>query len=189
MRKVIFFMLTAVDGYFEGPGHNIDWHNVDEEFNDFAIEQLNSTDMLLFGRVTYEMMASYWPTAEAKANDPAVAGAMNALAKIVFSTTLDNADWENTRLVKDNVAEEVGQLKRQSGKDMIVMGSSDLAVSLAEMGLVDEFRIMVNPVVLGEGKPVLSGIKGRLNLKLLKARTFGNGNVLLYYAPQEAGKS
>ena len=98
-------------------------------------------------------------------------------------TTLDKAEWENTRLIKDNVAEEVGKLKQQAGKDMIVMGSSGLAVSLAEMGLVDEFRIMVNPVVLGEGKPVFSGIHGQLKLKLLKARTFGNGNVLLYYAP------
>ena len=105
------------------------------------------------------------------------------LALIVVSTTLDRADWENTRLIKDNVAEEVGKLKQQAGKDMIVMGSSGLAVSLAEMGLVDEFRIMVNPVVLGAGKPVFSGIQGMMNLKLLKARTFGNGNVLLYYAP------
>ncbi len=183
MRKVIFFMLTSVDGFFEAPGHNIDWHNVDEEFNEFANEQLNSTDMLLFGRVTYEMMAGYWPTAEAKASDPEVAGAMNALQKIVVSTTLDSADWENTRLIKDNVAEEVGKLKQQAGKDIIIMGSSDLAASLAEMGLVDEFRIMVNPVVLGEGKPVFSGIHGQMKLKLLKARTFGNGNVLLYYAP------
>jgi len=185
MRKVIFFMLTSVDGFFEGAGHNIDWHNVDEEFNEFANEQLSSTDMLLFGRVTYELMASYWPTEQAKADDPEVAGAMNALPKVVVSTTLDKADWENTRLIKDNVAEEVGKLKQQAGKDMIVMGSSDLAVSLAEMGLVDEFRIMVNPVVLGAGKPVFSGIQGRMNLKLLKARTFGNGNVLLYYAPGE----
>src|SRR5258706_5790319 len=125
MRKVIFFMLTSVDGFFEGPGHNIDWHNVDEEFNDFAIDQLNHTGVLLFGRVTYEMMAGYWPTPEAKAADPEVAGAMNALQKIVVSTTLDSADWENTRLIKDNVAEEVGKLKQQAGKDMIVMGSSD----------------------------------------------------------------
>ena len=183
MRKILFFMLTSVDGFFEGPNHDIDWHHVDEEFNDFANDQLASTDLLLFGRVTYEMMASYWPTAEARANDPQVAGAMNALPKIVVSTTLDKAEWENTRLIKDNVAEEVGKLKQQAGKDMIVMGSSGLAVSLAEMGLVDEFRIMVNPVVLGEGKPVFSGIHGQLKLKLLKARTFGNGNVLLYYAP------
>ena len=188
MRTVMFFMMTSVDGFFEGPGHDIDWHNVDEEFNDFAIDQLNSADMLLFGRVTYELMASYWPTPEARANDPQVAGAMNALQKIVVSTTLDRADWENTRLIKENVAEEVARLKAQDGKDLIVMGSSDLAASLAESGLVDEFRIMVNPVVLGEGKLVLSGIKRRLNLKLLKTRTFGNGNVLLIYAPAAKGE-
>src|SRR5215470_7634789 len=104
MRKLKFFMMVSLDGYYQRPNGDIDWHMVDEEFNDFAIEQLNEVGTLVFGRVTYEGMASYWPTPDAIANDPAVAGMMNAIPKVVFSTTLDKADWNNTRLIK-NAAE------------------------------------------------------------------------------------
>ena len=183
MRQVLFFMLTSLDGYFEGPDRDINWHNVDEEFNEFAIEQLNSVDTLLFGRVTYEMMASYWPTPTAITDDPIVAGKMNNLSKIVFSRTLSGAAWKNTRLVKTNFAEEISKLKQQPGKDLIIFGSSDLAVSFIQHGLIDEYRIMVNPVILGGGKPLFKGIQSKLDLKLLKTRSFKSGNVLLYYAP------
>src|SRR3989442_9611126 len=165
------------------PNHEIDWHNVDEEFNEFAIHQLNELDTLLFGRVTYEGMGSYWPTQFAKENDPIVADKMNTVPKVVFSKTLEKAEWTNSRLVKDNIAEEVSKLKQQPGKDLAIFGSSDLAVSFIQMGLIDELRIMVNPVVLGSGKPLFNGIHEKLNLKLLKTRTFRSGNVLLYYQP------
>ena len=181
MRKVIFFMLTTLDGFYEGPNKEIDWHNVDEEFNQFAIDQLNSVDVLLFGRVTYELMASYWPTEAATTNDPIVADKMNHLPKIVFSKTRASVEWQNTRLVKENIAEEIAKLKRQPGKDLIIFGSSDLAVTLIQDGLIDEYRIMVNPVVLGNGKPLFKGIKDKLNLRLINARKFKSGNVLLYY--------
>jgi dihydrofolate reductase len=183
MRKIIFFMLTSLDGYFEGPGRDISWHNVDEEFNEFAIEQLNTVDTLLFGRVTYEMMASYWPTPAAKTNDPVVAEKMNATPKLVFSRTLEKAQWQNTRIIKNNFAEEMQKLKKQSGKDMIILGSSDLAVTFIRQGLIDEYRIMINPLALGAGKALFKGIKGKLDLKLIKTQTFKNGNVLLYYEP------
>ena len=183
MRKVFLFNMTTLDGYFEGPNQDISWHNVDEEFNDFAIEQLNEIGTLLFGRVTYQVMASYWPTESAISDDPVVAGLMNSLPKIVFSRTLDKAEWNNTKLVQENIAEEVVKLKQQSGKDIAIFGSSDLAVTLAEQGLIDEYRIIVNPVFLGGGTPLLKGIPNKLNLKLLKARTFKSGNVLLYYSP------
>jgi dihydrofolate reductase len=185
MRKLIFFMLTTLDGFYEGPNKEIDWHNVDEEFNEFAIEQLNSVDVLLFGRVTYELMASYWPTPAATTNDPIVADKMNGLPKIVFSKTLSSVEWQNTRLVKENIAEEISKLKQQPGKDLIIFGSSDLAVTLIQHGLIDEYRIMVNPVVLGNGKSLFKGINHKLNLKLLKTKTFRSGNVLLYYQPAE----
>ena len=185
MRKVFLFMMVTLDGFFEGPGHDIDWHNVDEEFNEFAINQLNDVDMLLFGRVTYEGMASFWPTPFAKENDPIIAEMMNTTPKIVFSKTLEKAEWQNTRLVKENVAEEIAKLKQQPGKDLAIFGSSDLAVSLIQMGLLDELRIMVNPVVLGNGKPLLKGIHDKLNLKLLKTMPFRSGNVLLYYQPSK----
>jgi dihydrofolate reductase len=183
MRNVFLFMMLTLDGYFEGPDQDIGWHNVDEEFNEFAIHQLNDVETLLFGRVTYEGMASYWPTPFAKENDPIIAEKMNTVPKLVFSKTLDTAEWNNSRLVKENIAEEVSKLKQQPGKDLAIFGSSTLAVTLLQMGLIDELRIMVNPVVLGNGKPLFKGIHDKLNLKLLKTKTFRSGNVLLYYQP------
>ena len=183
MRKVFLFMMVTLDGFFEGPDHEIDWHNVDEEFNEFAIQQLDEVDTLLFGRVTYEGMASYWPTPFAKENDPIIADKMNTIPKIVFSKTLDKVAWNNSRLVKEHVAEEISKLKQQQGRDLAIFGSSKLAASLLQMGLIDELRIMVNPIVLGSGKSIFNGIHDKLSLKLLKTRTFRSGNVLHYYQP------
>ena len=184
MRKVIFFNLTSLDGYFEGPDRDINWHIVDDEFNEFAIQQTGEFGALLFGRVTYELMASYWPTEDAKRNAPAITEIMNRLPKIVFSKTLKKVEWENTRLVNENFVEAISKLKQEAGKDIAVFGSSDLAVTLLEHGLLDELRIMVNPILLGEGKPIFQGIKTQLGLKLLKTRTFKSGNILLYYEPE-----
>jgi dihydrofolate reductase len=183
MRNVFLFMMVTLDGFFEGPNQEIDWHNVDEEFNEFAIQQLDEVDTLLFGRVTYEGMASYWPTPFALENDPIIADKMNTVPKIVFSKTLDKAEWNNSRLVKEHVAEEISKLKRQQGRNLAIFGSSNLAASLLQMGLIDELRIMVNPVILGSGKSLFNGIHDKLNLKLLKTRTFRSGNVLHYYQP------
>jgi dihydrofolate reductase len=181
MRNLFLFMMVTLDGFFEGPGQSINWHNVDEEFNDFALNQLDEIDTLLFGRVTYEGMASYWPTAVAIENDPIVAGKMNSMPKIVFSRTLQTADWENSRLVKDNIAGEVQRLKEQEGRELAIFGSSDLTTSLLQMGLVDELRIMVNPVVLGQGKRLFEGIDKELHLQLLATTAFRSGNVLMRY--------
>jgi len=181
MRRVLFFMMVTVDGYYAGPNGEIDWHNTDDEFNEFAIAQLNEVDTLLFGRVTYEMMASYWPTPEAVKNDPVVAEKMNATPKIVFSRSLTEPRWQNTRLVKEGFAAEVTKLKQQPGKDLIIFGSSGLASSFVDHGLLDEARIMINPVVLGQGKSVFQGINDRLRLRLQRTRIFRSGNVLLYY--------
>ncbi len=183
MRRVLFFMMITVDGYYAGPDGGIDWHNVDGEFNDFAIAQLNEVDTLLFGRETYELMASYWPTRDAVQDDPVVAGKMNSLPKIVFSTTLGDVTWQNTRLIRDNVAAEVKRLKQQEGQDLLILGSSKLASTFIDQGLLDEARLMVNPVALGRGKSLFAGINDRLKLRLTKTRTFGSGNVLLYYEP------
>jgi dihydrofolate reductase len=183
MRKVIMFNMVTLDGFFAGPNGEIDWHNVDGEFNEFAIDQLGSADGLLFGRVTFQMMASYWPTEAATTDDPIVAGKMNALPKVVFSRTLVKAEWSNSRLVKGNVAEEITKLKQQPGKDLLLFGSADLASTLTRLGLIDEYRVMVNPVVLGSGKPLFKDVHQRFGLKLEKTKTFRNGNVLLYYQP------
>jgi len=185
MRKMFLFNMVTLDGFFEGPNQDISWHNADEEFNEFAINQLREVDTLLFGRVTYQGMASYWPTEAAKRDDPVIAGLMNSLPKIVVSTSLDSLEWNNSKLIKENIQEEISKLKQEPGKEIAIFGSSDLAATLAEYGLIDEYRIIVNPVFLGDGTPLLKGIKDRLNLELLKARTFKSGNVLLYYAPEK----
>ncbi len=181
MKKLFSFNMVTLDGFFEGLNHDITWHNVDAEFNDFAIAQLDAVDALLFGRVTYSMMASYWPTPAAIHDDPVVAGKMNSISKFVFSKTLDGADWNNTRLVKDDAAREVARLKEQPGKDLAIFGSAGLTASLANEGLIDEYRIMVNPVVLGKGRSLFEGVQHKIELKLMMTRAFGNGNVLLYY--------
>jgi dihydrofolate reductase len=181
MRKVFLFNMISLDGFFEGTNREIDWHNVDGEFNAFAEQQLKEADMLLFGRVTYELMASYWPTESAIANDPIIAYKMNTIPKIVFSKTLAKVKWNNTRLIKENSTEEISKLKQQPGKDIAIFGSSNLAISLLQHGFIDEYRIMINPVILGQGKTLFDGINDRLNLKLLKTKTFRSGNVLLYY--------
>src|SRR5574341_1504287 len=183
MRKLFSFNMVTLDGLFEGPNQDIGWHHVDEEFNQFAIEQTSSVDTILFGRVTYEGMASYWPTSEAITSDPDIADLMNSLPKIVFSRTLQKAEWNNTRLIKDHISEEITKLKQQPGKDLAIFGSANLLSSLVQMDLVDEHRIMVNPVVLGSGTPLFQGVNEPIELKLLKTKTFASGNVLLYYQP------
>ena len=183
MRKLLVFNLITLDGFFEGPGQNIDWHNVDAEFNEFALEQLAELGVIIFGRVTYQGMASFWPTPFALENDPVVAAQMNSISKIVVSRTLDKVEWNNTRLIKDNLAQEITRLKEQPGKDLAIFGSANLAASLLQMGLIDEIRVIVNPLLLGQGTPLFQGIAAPLKLKLLKTRTFHNGNLLLCYEP------
>lgn len=183
MRQIFAFLVTTLDGYYEGPNHEFDWPVVDAEFNEFSIEQLDEVDTLLFGRVTYEGMAAYWPTPEAQRYDPKIAARMNEISKFVVSRTLDKAEWTNTRLVNGDVANEISKLKQQPGRDIAIFGSSALTVNLLRSGLVDELRVMVSPVVLGAGHSLFRAAGERIHLKLLKARTFDSGNVLLYYAP------
>ena len=183
MRKLFSFNMVTLDGFFEGPNQDISWHNVDAEFNEFAIEQTGTGDTLVFGRVTYQLMASYWPTPDAIKDDPVVADYMNRVPKIVVSRTLEKAEWNNTRLIKNHVAEEITKLKQQPGKDIAVFGSANLLSTLMQLDLVDEHRIMVNPVILGNGNPLFAKSKDKQNLKLIKTRVFGNGNVLLCYQP------
>ena len=130
-------------------------------------------------------MANYWPSPAAAKDDPIIADRMNNLPKIVFSKTLEKVEWKNSRLVKENIAKEISKLKRQPGKDMVIYGSGSIVSALAQAGLIDEYRIFVNPIVLGSGKPLFKDIKNRLNLKLLNTKTFGNGLVLLCYRPEE----
>jgi dihydrofolate reductase len=177
MRKVIVSNLASVDGFFEGPNRELDWHLADDEFFAYAKEMLRNADALLFGAVTYRMMAAYWPTA---ASDE-IADKMNHLPKIVFSRTLKKVDWDNTRLVSTNIQEEVSKLKKQAGKDILVLGSAKLASALLQWGLVDEYRVIVNPVLLGGGNPLFAGITERIRLKLRATKALGSGVVILSY--------
>ncbi|HUH96260.1 MAG TPA: dihydrofolate reductase family protein [Anaerolineales bacterium] len=180
MRKLFSFNMVTLDGLFEGSKWDLGWHNVDGEFNEFAAAQLNEIGTLLFGRVTYEGMAAYWPTPQALKNDPLLAGLMNRMPKIVFSRTLQKAEWNNTTLVTDQAAEQISELKKGSGKDLAVFGSANLLSELMRANLVDEHRLMVNPVILGAGARLFQ-TKDTVALKLVKTRAFANGNVLLTY--------
>ncbi len=186
MRKLIVFNQVTLDGYFAGAGGDIRWAHKDTsdaEWNAFVAENAGSGGTLLFGRITYELMASYWPTPHAAQNDPIVAERINRSPKIVFSKTLDKASWNNTRLVQGDLAAEIRRLKQEPGPGMAILGSGSIVAPLAEAGLIDEFQLVVNPVVLGAGRTMFEGIKTKLSLKLTATRTFGNGNVLLCYQP------
>jgi len=183
MRKVIFQMLTTLDGFFEGKQREIDWHVVDQEYNDYIWSIFPALDMLLFGRVTYEMMAEFWSSAVALEEDPVTANWMNELPKVVFSRTLRQADWQNTRLIKTDPVAEVKRLKALSGKDMAILGSSDLALPLLEANLIDEYHLFVNPLLLGEGKRLFAGLSHRVHFKLLRTKVFASGLVGLFYQP------
>ena len=189
MRKVTVFNFVTLNGYFEGPERDISWHKHGAEENEYAVEMLNSGNTLLFGRVTYEFMASYWPTPYAIKNDPILAERMNSADKIVFSRTLEKVEWSNTRLVKHNIVKEIKKMKQTPGKDMTLLGSGSISTRFAQQGLIDEYQIMVDPVVLGRGTSIFKDIKHKLNLKLTTTRTFGTGVVLLCYQPLEEAQA
>ena len=180
MRKLIMWNLMSLDGFFEGPNRDISWHSDvwGPELEQLSIEQGKEIGALLFGRVTYELMAGYWPTAKKSA----IADYMNSLPKYVFSRTLKKADWANTTLLTGDLASEVAKLKRGEGKDIFVFGSADL--SLHFMSLFDEFRIGVAPLFLGSGSPLFKKRDESAKLKLLGADRHSTGAVILRYAPQ-----
>lgn len=182
MRNIFLFMMVTIDGYFEGPDHDISWHNADnEEFAQFANKQLDETDTLVFGHRTYDMMASFWPTAEALKAASDTATRMNALHKVGFSHTPFEASWENSETSTDPVA-YMTELKQKPGKAIAVLGSSNLCVTLLEHGLLDELRIMVNPAALGVGNSLFAGLKSWQQFNLVGTHSFESGNVLLRYS-------
>ena len=184
MRKLIVFNLISLDGNFVDRNGEMSWaHNNDTEFNAFVENNAKGGGVLLFGRITYDLMASYWPTPLAIRNDPLVAERMNNLPKVVFSRTMDKPVWNNTKLVKGDALVEIRRMKQESGIDMVMMGSGSIVSQLAQEGLVDEYQIVMVPVVLGQGRTMFEGIKEKLKMKLTKSRTFGNGNIFLCYEP------
>jgi dihydrofolate reductase len=182
MRKIFTFLMASLDGYHETTGGELFWHNVDTQFLEFAAAQLDEADTLLFGRKTYQHMAAFWPSDAGLTGAPQVAVRMNSFNKIVVSRTLTDPDWNPVTVISDDVPAQLAKIKEQSGKDIALLGSSELAASLLGTGLIDEVRIMVNPVVLGSGRPGLAGAD-RVELELLRVRQFASGNVLLTYKP------
>jgi dihydrofolate reductase len=183
MRTLSVFNFLTLNGFYKGPEEDISWHHHSAEGNDYAAEGIGSGAILVFGRVTYEMMAGYWPTADALRNNRVVAEGMNNSEKIVFSRTLKKVSWNNTKLVKGNIVEEMKKLKQAPGKDMVLLGSGSILTQFAEHGLIDEYQIMVDPVAIGKGTPIFSNISHKLDLRLTKTRTFKSGTVLLCYQP------
>jgi dihydrofolate reductase len=187
MRRLSVFNHVSLDGYFTDAKGEMDFgRNVQPDAEWDAFVARNASDasgggMFVFGRITYEMMASFWPTPMAAESMPVVARTMNARPKVVFSRTLDRAGWNNTRLVKEDLPGEIRRLKQEAGDDMLIFGSGRIIAQLAQEDLIDEYQIVVSPVVLGEGRSMFEGVKKKLPLRLAKTRTFANGNVLLCY--------
>ncbi|SDL06590.1 Dihydrofolate reductase [Catalinimonas alkaloidigena] len=183
MRKLSLHSMITLNGYYEGPHGEIHWHHAHEEHQAFALDQLATTDLLVFGRRTYETMVGYWPTETARHASPALAERMHATPKLVFSRTLASPAWAHTELTQRDAADELRDRKQQSGRDITILGSAHLSRSLLEAGLIDELQLVVNPVVLGAGRTLLAGLPTSLRLQLLRVRPFASGNVLLTYAP------
>ncbi|HEY3251394.1 MAG TPA: dihydrofolate reductase family protein [Ignavibacteria bacterium] len=187
MRKVMLSTHMTLDGFMAGPNKELDWHfeNWNDDMERYISEQKNDIDTILVGRVTYQSMAKHWPAVAedqlARKNDIEFANWMNRLPKVVFSRTLSAVEWNNSRLVKHNISEEISKMKRQTGKDMILWGGVGIVSTFIQLGLIDEYQIWIAPVILGSGMPLFKNVKCRLDLKLLETNSFSNGVILLSY--------
>jgi len=184
MRKIIVFNHITLDGYFVGDNGDSSWahkNNEDPEYAKWQAGNAKGKSVFLFGRITYQLMASYWPTPLAKQQNPEIAEAMNISPKIVFSKTLDKVDWSNTTLHKGGLVTEIRKLKSASGPDILIFGSGHLISQLAKEKLIDEYMMVISPVVLGKGRTMFDGMQHPQDLKLINTRVFKNGKVLLHY--------
>ena len=182
-RKVMVFNNVSLDGYFVDADGQMSWaHSQDPEWLGFMSENAGGDAELIFGRKTYQMMASFWPTPQAKQAMPAVAASMNRMRKNVFSRSLDAVEWENSRLIKGDLVTEVRKLKATAGPSLLIMGSGEIISQLTQAGLIDEYQIVTVPIVLGRGRSLFEGVTTRPRLKLTKTRSFQNGNVVAWYS-------
>jgi dihydrofolate reductase len=191
MRKVILAMQMTLDGFSTGPNGEMDWlpaFDNEEAWKDLHQEmwnQIENADTMLLGRVTYQIWETYWPAAatnpNSTENDRKFSRYAEETQKIVVSNTLDKVNWRNTRLLKGNIAEEVLKLKQQSGKNMYLVGGASLAQTFTNLGLIDEYRIIIHPVILGNGKPLLRDVNVRRKLKLIDTKTYHSGAVGVNY--------
>ena len=183
MRKIFLFMNVSLDGYYEDSNHDLSgFHN---DFEAFSAEQSQEVDALLFGRKTYEMM-KFWSTPQAEEMMPEVAKFMNDNLKLVASRAPFDPGWKNVEVISGDVVGQVKKIKAQPGGNIIIFGSNTLCVSLMQAGLIDEFQIVVNPVVFGEGTPLFAGLPKTVEFALIETRRFKSGSVLLTYHPEES---
>ena len=183
MKKLSVFNFLALNGYYKGLNEDISWHRHGAEEAEFAAQGAQTESTLLFGRKTFEMMASYWPTPQGVRDNPGVAEGMNKSQKIVLTTTLKTVTWQNTQIIGGNAIEEIRKLKEKGNNDITVLGSGSVVTQLAAAGLIDVFQFMVDPVLLGDGTAALKGLSQTLSLKLIDSRTFKSGVVMLTYEP------
>ncbi|WP_405144500.1 dihydrofolate reductase family protein [Sphaerisporangium sp. NBC_01403] len=183
MRKVIYWIHSSVDGFIDGPEGELDWPAMGPELSAYSLGLDDRVDTFLYGRGVWEGMSQFWPQAESMSDDEhdlAFAPIWRETPKVVFSRTLEKADWK-TRVINGDIAEALTELKRQPGKDLLLTGGSNLAAALTEHGLIDEYHIAVHPVVLGGGRPLFADQKDRINLRLVESRILDGRTVLLHY--------
>ncbi|MHB8598498.1 MAG: dihydrofolate reductase family protein [Ktedonobacteraceae bacterium] len=189
MRKLIVTMWVTLDGFVAGPNGEMDWvgSHYDEAMGKYEDDIVSAADTLILGRVTYQSFAGSWPhvpeNPAASKGEIEYAHKLNAMRKIVFSRTLDTVEWNNSTLVKDLIPEEIEKMKQGPGKDMLIYGSVSIVQTLTNLGLVDEYQLLVHPVILGGGKSLFQNIQDRVNLKLVKCDVTDAGIVRLYYQP------
>jgi dihydrofolate reductase len=186
MARLLVFNSVSLDGFFTDSHGDMSWaHNPrrDEAWDSFVEGNARGDGVLVFGRITYDLMKSYWPTPAAMQYFPSVAERMNNLPKVVFSRSLESATWDNSRLVKENMASEVRQMKRESGSDLVILGSGSIVSQLTQERLIDEYQIVIVPVILVNGRTLFESVRDKVMLDLLEERTFANGNVFLRYRP------
>jgi dihydrofolate reductase len=185
MRRLIFFMHTSLDGFVAGSNGEMNWIKVDDEMFDFVKTMTDQADTALYGRVTYEMMQSYWPKAgeqpNASKHDKEHSSWYNSVEKVVLSRTLQEAGLHNTIVIKDQLSDNINKLKQEGGKNILIFGSPGASQSLLNQGLIDEFWLFVNPIILGKGMPLFKDITGTTTLKLVESRTFASGVIALHY--------
>jgi dihydrofolate reductase len=190
MRKLTFFMHTSLDGFVAGPKGEMNWINLDEAIFDFVATMTDQADTALYGRVTYEMMQSYWPKAGEKPNatkhDKEHSKWYNNVSKVVLSRTIQETGLQNTSVISDELSENINKLKKQDGKNIIIFGSPGASQSLLNQGLIDEFWLFVNPIILGQGMPLFKDITGTTKLKFVESKIFECGVIALHYKKSQA---
>ena len=182
-------MHISLDGFVAGPNGEMDWIKVDEEIFDFVAKRIGESDIAMYGRVTYQMMESYWPTAADKPNaskhDIEHSRWYKDVHKIVLSRTVESQDSTKTTFINDNVVEKINEIKQQPGKDILLFGSPSATHSLIQQNLIDGYWLFVNPIILGQGIPLFVDVKERINLKLLSTKQFTNGVTELNYITEK----